>query len=242
MSGIRETLRETLVTHLPFLRDWGYDGPEFGLVDILLPTVDARFASATRLLVFTVGAESSPIRQASTRHALTAHVYRNNGDEEDDRLNIEWFAALHRPDLAEQIEQAAHQGTLAQFVRTVVPLYRTLFLESMQAILNGTAWESGTGDPRVARQFAFLERDLGFSLPQGRHSGQDITHTYRRGEVAVNITWDGGPHEVISIQVGERPIQFIWRTPPAEVIAILRKHPEILDGNFRALAGIAVTY
>jgi hypothetical protein len=55
----------------------------------------------------------------------------------------------------------------------------------------------------------------------------------------VGVTDDGGPHEVFSITVGALPIQFIWRTRPEQMIAILKTHPEIFDGDFSALAGIA---
>ena len=62
-----------------------------------------------------------------------------------------------------------------------------------------------------------------------------------RGAVAVSVTDDGGPHAVLAITVGELPTRFIWRTPPEEVIPILKAHPEVFAGDFSALADIAVT-
>jgi hypothetical protein len=172
---------------------------------------------------------------------MTVHLYRNQGAADDDRLYVDWFAAVHRRDLSERLERAAAEGgAVERFVQTVLPVYGALFLEDMRPLLTGTAWEAGTGDPRIVSTFGFLERDFGFLPPVGRRYGHDVTHTYTRDNVAVNVTDDGGPHEVMSIAVGNLPIQFIWRTPPEQVIAILKAHPEIFEGDFSALAGIAV--
>jgi hypothetical protein len=242
VARIRDQLLESLASNLPFLRDWGYGAPAIEVVDGLLPTLQVRMRSVSRLLVFALVVDHSQLPDAPDRHVMTVHLYRNDGADEDDRLYVDWFAAVHRRDLAERLQRAADQGgTLERFVRTVLPVYRTLFLEAMPALLAGTAWEAGTGNPRVVQTFAFLERDFGFSPPKGRGYGHDVTHTYSRGNVSVSVTDDGGPHDVISIAVGALPIQFIWRTPPEQVIAILKAHPEIFDGDFSALAGIAVS-
>lgn len=58
-----------------------------------------------------------------------------------------------------------------------------------------------------------------------------------RGENMVFVS----QHEVLSITVGGLPTQSIWRTPPEQVMAILKTHPEIFAGDFSALAGNAVT-
>jgi hypothetical protein len=230
---------KALESNLPFLRDWGYGAPAIELVDGLLPSLEARLRSVSRLLVVALVVDDSNVPDAPDRHVMTAHLYRNEGADEDDRLSVEWFAAVHRHDLAERLERAADQGgTLDRFVRTVLPIYRTLFLEDMPTLLAGITWEAGTGDPRIVRTFAFLERDFGFLPPKGRRSGHDVTHTYIRGNVFVSVTDDGGPHEVLSIAVAGLPIQFIWQTPPEQVIAILKAHPEIFEGDFSALADI----
>jgi hypothetical protein len=232
---------DALARELPFLREWGYDEPTVELLDGLLPSLHARFLSSQRQLVLALVVDDSRLPEAPSRHLITGHLYRNAGAEQDDRLNVEWFATLHRLDLAEQLDHAADQGgTLADFVRTVVPIYGTLFRDDMRSLLEGTAWESGTGDPNIYRQFEFLQRDFGFSPPKGRWCGHDLTHTYTRGNVSVNVAWDGGPHEVMSITVDDLPTQFIWQTPPEQVIVVLKKHPEIFDGDFRALAGMVV--
>jgi hypothetical protein len=242
LTRIPAVFHEALVRHLSFLPEWAYSAPAIDHDDGLLPSLRARLRSDSRELVFALVVDHSKLPNAPNRHVMTAHLYRNEGRDEDDRLSIDWFAAVHRRDLSARLERAADQGgPIDGFVETVLPIYRALFVEDMRALLTGTAWESGTGDPRVVRTFAFLERDFGFEPPVGRRSGHDVTHTYTRGHVSVNVTDDGGPHEVMSIAVGERPMQFIWRTPPEAVIAILKAHPEIFEGDFASLAGIAVS-
>jgi hypothetical protein len=242
VTRIRDQFLESLASNLPFLRDWGYGAPAVEIVEGLLQTLQVRLRSVSREIVFALVVDDSSLPDAPDRHVMTVHVYRNDGDDEDDRLYVEWFAAVHRRDLAEQLERAADQGgALDRFVHTVLPVYRTLFLEDMPALLAGTAWEAGTGNPHIVRRYVFLEREFGFSPPKGRRYGHDVTHTYTRGDVSVGVTDDGGPHEVFSIAVGGLPIQFIWRTSPEQMITILKTHPEIFDGDFSALAGIAVS-
>lgn len=232
--------RDQLALHLPFLIEWGYGEPTFDYQDeTLLPAILARFRSATRQLTFTLVVDHSRLPDAPERQVITAHVYRGSGHDEDDRLSVDWFAALHRPDLDDQHERAADEcRSIEEFVCTVLPVYSTLFRENMREILAGSAWESGAGDRGILRKFEFLESDFGFSRPIGRWCGHDLTHTYRRGDVKVSVTWDGGPHEVMAITVGNQPPQFIWRTLPEQVIALLKRHPEIFEGDFRALSAL----
>jgi hypothetical protein len=241
VARIRDRFLASLASNLPFLRDWGYGEPATEIVEGLLRTLEVRLRSVSRQLVFALVVDDSNLPGAPDRHVITVHLCRNDGNDDDDRLYVEWFAAVHRRDLTERLERAADQGgTLDRFVHTVLPIYRTLFLEDMTALLAGTAWEAGTGNPHIVRRYEFLERDFGFSPPKGRRCGHDVTHTYTRRHVFLSVTDDGGPHEVFSIAVGGLPIQFIWQTPPEQMIAILKAHPEIFDGDFAALAGIAV--
>lgn len=47
------------------------------------------------------------------------------------------------------------KGTLADFVRSALPLYGRLLREDLRPILAGESWEGGNGGPAVARAFGF---------------------------------------------------------------------------------------
>jgi len=232
---LRAVLEAEIGTHLAVLRDLGYGAPALALAESrVLPALKATFSAPRRELWMQVAFPNHDPR-ARPRHVMTAFVYRREGEEERDSLYVDWFAAVHRPDLFDALERHAYgKRALSDFVRAAVPLYATLFREDLHPILAGESWLAGSGDPEVARAFGFLMREHGFSRPDGRTHFHEETLTYTRGVVKVRIERDGGPGSLVTIEAGGRS-HTGWRIPFAEAAEFLKAHPEVLSGDFRAI-------
>lgn len=237
---VLSVLRAELEEHFSFLRAFGYGPPTFETDHdgVLGPGVIALFHSPARLLRVYVSACSKG--GPDDRHVMVAHLARRepsveNG-ERDSLLSLDWYADLHRRDLAGALDALAdRRSTVPRFIRDALPIYATLLQDDARAIVAGTRWEAGDGIPRVARAFDFLVSELGFSLPVGGHVGHDVAHRYRRGDVTVGVTWDGAPHYLISIEIAGELKRWLQDVPLDEAAAVIKAHPEILSGDFRAL-------
>lgn len=234
--ALNDALSAASAKHLGVLQEVGFQHPQFSITESkVLPAVRATFRSPVRELWLDVAFPNNDPR-ALKRHVMLAHLHRLHGAEKDGTLYVDWFAAVYRPDLSSVlIELSDGGGSLSDFVRAALPIYATLFRDDLRSILSGHTWESGAGDPEVARAFAFLERDHGFAKPQSSQAGHEQIHTYRRGEVTITITWDGEPHERIVIAIGGASKE--WRMPFRDAAAVLKEHPRILAGDFRAIRG-----
>ena len=230
--ALKAVLSAAIGAHLGILHDLGYRAPALATTDsVVLPGVRATFTAPTRELWVDVAHPSTDPR-ALKRHVMVAFVYRR-GEGREGSLYVDWFAAVHRPDLFDALERLANGGgTLNEFVRAALPVYATLIREDLCPIVSGESWEDGDGDPAVARAFAFLERDHGFSKPDGRRNGHEQTHVYTRGDAKVTIDWDNQPEDLLTIEIGNTA-HGTWRIRFADAAESIKAHPEVLSGDFR---------
>ena len=237
-ESLRKIVAREVMTHLAWLKELGFEKPRLSLTGSdVLPAVRATIASPTRKIWLDVALPTNDPR-ALKRHVMLAHLYRLDEEKDDDddghTLYIDWFKAVHRPDLDEQFMKLADGGgSLENFVRRAMPIYATLFHEDLRPILSGAAWKSGNGDPAVARAFAFLVSEHGFAKPEGHKAGHEQIDTYRRRSTTVTITWDADVAELIAVEMGGT--RKAWRMPFREAAALIKEHPAILDGDFGAI-------
>ena len=236
-QSLKKIVAREVKTHLAWLKELGFEQPQLSVTGSqVAPAVRATITSATRKIWLDVALPNDDPR-ALKRHVMVAHLYRLDDTSDDDdaddghTLYIDWFKAVHRPDLdAKYMKLVDGGGSLENFVRRAMPIYATLFHEDLRPILSGAAWKSGNGDPEVARTFAFLVSDHGFAKPEGHKAGHEQIDTYRRGKTAVSITWDADVAELIAIEIdGNRKA---WRMPFRDAAALIKRDPAILEGNF----------
>ena len=63
--------------------------------------------------------------------------------------------------------------------------------------------------------------------------GHERQRQYVNGNAEVRTMWDGAPTEVVDVVVGAQTTR-IWNLEIDAVARLLRDHPEILRGDFRA--------
>jgi hypothetical protein len=230
LPNIDRLLRHEVRAHFGWLEDLGYAPPVFETERGLLGTViHASFRRPDRELLVGVVVEPAPLPGADRRHVSTMHLYlRAEDPDQPEALYVDWFAAVHRRDLSDRIESLAYDQTpIADYIRAVFPIYRELLEQDLRAVVEGREWIGGTGDPHVVRQFDFLVRDFGFSLPAGRQAGIQQNHIYTRGDVEVCVAWEGC--DMLTIRTGGRYLS--CDLPRAEAAAFLQAHPEVLEGD-----------
>jgi hypothetical protein len=235
LHGLMAALGAAIEAHLgDVLRDLGYRGPDLARTEsTLVPGVRATFTSPTRQFELRAALPNTDTR-ALPRHVLLAHLFRLHGDEHDDSLDLGWFAAVHRPNLFDALERLAFaEHTWSAFLRAALPIYATVIQADLRPIVSGESWISGSGDPSIARRFAFLEREQGFAKPEGRMAGTEQTHTYRRGDLRVTIICSGSPEQLLTISTGEA--YHAWRIDLDTAAMTLQAHPEVCSGDFGPL-------
>jgi hypothetical protein len=126
---------------------------------------------------------------------------------------------------------------MAQYLKDALPVYRMLFETAMRDILAGRRWEAGTGNRHIVRTLEFLVRDYGFELPIGRRCGNESNHTYRRGPMEINVIDAGSPATMVTFRV-EGKYSVLNRLTVDEVAALIKEHPEMLSGDFRAVSAL----
>jgi hypothetical protein len=228
--------RAALDAHFSWLRPLSYDGPvvSFDRGGLLGDMMRGAFSSPSRELAFDLQVEPAPLPGARKGHLLLVHIYRRPPTASaDDSLFVDWYAAVHRRDLADRLVALADAPSpLMAFVQEAIPLYSSLLQQDLYDVLAAKTWIGGTGDPEIPRLFDFLVRDFGFSPPVGKQAGIQILHIYRRGEDHVTVSWEGSDSLSVAVRGESRTIDGLQ---PREAAAFLTAHPEVLAGNFTAL-------
>ena len=142
----RRRFREEVVTHLGFLRDLGYEGPEF--------TVEWTFLGATSVATFTSDARQAVVQmqersvwwpgRRTRRHGMIALLFRVPRRGTEDDLSCDLFMGDRRPELSKEMDRLSDEAPSIQaFTASALSIYARFLREDARDIVAGREWQQG---------------------------------------------------------------------------------------------------
>ena len=231
---VLSVLRAEITSHFSWLESLGYAPPVFTEeTSVLGSIINVTLTSPARELQFYVLAVPARLAGARRAHVMVVHLHRRDAGDERDTLGLEWFAVLHRRELADRLDElSAQRSSLSDYLGAALPVYSELLQTDLRPVVAAETWIGGNGDPQVVRMFEFLVTDYGCAPPAGNPAGIQQNHIYERGDVSISVAWEGSGLLSIAARGQDRRSLSISHEEAAQ---FLRSHPEVVTGDLRAV-------